>query len=259
MSNDASITLEITGPVAHLHISNPGKRNAFTWAMYDQLEQHALRLRAEPGVRVVVLRGNAQDGFAAGTEIDQFAQFTTARAGIDYERRTGEILRSLLEIPAPTIAAIEGAAAGAGLAVAASCDLVVAESNARFGAPIARTLGNCLPVAVVHRLRSRLGPAETMRMLLTAELIPAPTLAASGFVAAVTEPGALDSVLEPLVTRIAQLAPLTIRALKELNHRLDDVPLPDDSDLLELCYGSADFREGVQAFTEHRHPEWKGV
>jgi len=255
---DASITLDIRGHVARIGISNPGKRNAFTWAMYDQLEQIAVRLHDEPGVRVVVLRGNREDGFAAGTDIGQFADFADGAAGVRYERRVAQVLDALTRIPAPTIAAVERTAVGAGLAVAACCDLVVAESDARFGAPIARTLGNCLPIAVVHRLRARMGAAATASTLLTAELVTAQRLAGSGFVHALAESGELDAVLEPLVERIGSLAPLTLRALKEMNRRLDEVELPDDTALLELCYGSADFREGVRAFGERRRPEWKG-
>jgi enoyl-CoA hydratase/carnithine racemase len=255
---DASVTLDLAGPVARVRISNPGKRNAFTWGMYDQLEQIALRLRDEPGVRVVVLRGDREDGFAAGTDIGQFGDFADGAAGVRYERRVARVLGALTRVPAPTIAAVERTAVGAGLAVAACCDLVVAERDARFGAPIARTLGNCLPIAVVHRLRSGMGAAAARSMLLSAQLVTADRLTGSGFVHALADSGGLDAVLEPLIERIRRLAPLTLRVLKEMNRRLEDIELPDDTALLELCYGSADFREGVRAFGERRRPEWKG-
>ena len=255
----ASVTLRIDGAVAHVRISNPGRRNAFTWSMYDELEQIAGRLRAENDVRVVVLRGDREDGFAAGTDIAQFRDFADGAAGVDYERRVARVLQAILDIPVPTVAAVERTAVGAGLAVAACCDIVVAEEDARFGAPIARTLGNCLPIAVVQRLRGRLGQAAATGMLFTAALVPAQQLTASGFVHETAAPGELDGVVDALVTRILRSAPLTLRALKEMNRRLDRAaPAPDDTDLLELCYGSADFREGVRAFTEHRYPEWKG-
>jgi enoyl-CoA hydratase/carnithine racemase len=96
-------------------------------------------------------------------------------------------------------------------------------------------------------------------MLLTAALVPAQQLISSGFVHETAAAGELDAVLDTLIRRILRSAPLTLRALKEMNRRLDaTVDLPDDTDLLELCYGSADFREGVGAFTEHRYPNWKG-
>ena len=254
----ASVTVAFNGPVAEVRISNPGRRNAFTWSMYDELEQIAGGLKGRPGLRVVVLRGDREDGFAAGTDISQFGDFADAAAGVDYERRVGRVLQAILDIDVPTVAAVERTAVGAGLAVAACCDIVVAEEDARFGAPIARTLGNCLPITVVQRLRNRVGPAA-VGMLLTAALVPAQQLISSGFVHETAAAGELDAVLDTLIRRILRSAPLTLRALKEMNRRLDaTVDLPDDTDLLELCYGSADFREGVGAFTEHRYPNWKG-
>lgn len=254
----ASIGLEISGRIAHIRISNPGKRNAFTWAMYDQLERAAVRLQTEPGVRVVVIRGDAVEGFAAGTEIDQFLEFSAGEQGVEYERRVASVLAALRAIPVPTVAAVEKTAVGAGLAVAACCDLVVAEADARFGVPIARTLGNVLPIAVVHRLRARLGASAAMNLLLTARLATAADLASTGFIAAIAEPGELDDMLAEFVGRLEVLAPLTLRTLAEMDRLLDDVALPDDSELLARCYGSSDFREGVRAFTEHRSPDWKG-
>ncbi|MFC4245396.1 enoyl-CoA hydratase [Gryllotalpicola reticulitermitis] len=256
--SEASVTVESSGPIAHVRITNPGKRNAFTWRMYDQLEQIALTVADDPTVRVVVLRGSPEDGFAAGTDITQFDGFDGS-AGIDYERRVGKVLAALAAIPVPTIAAVERTAVGAGLAVAAYCDLIIAEPRAKFGAPIARTLGNTLPAGVVNRLRIRIGAAATLNLLLTASLTPAENLVASGFVYALAGSEGIEVTAAALAEQVAALAPLTLRAIKELNRRLDSSSLPDDTDLLELCYGSADFREGVRAFVEHRRPEWTGT
>jgi enoyl-CoA hydratase/carnithine racemase len=149
--------VRVDDAVAHVRISNPGRRNAFTWSMYDELERIADGLHEERALRAVVFRGDREDGFAAGTDIAQFRDFADGAAGVAYERRVARVLQAVLDIPVPTVAAVEGTAVGAGLAVAACCDLVVAEEDARFGAPIARTLGNCLPIAVLRRLGGRLG------------------------------------------------------------------------------------------------------
>jgi enoyl-CoA hydratase len=228
--------------------------------MYEQLERIATHLAADRTLLAVVFQGDPQNGFAAGTDIGQFTKYTTGADGVAYERRVGAVLAAVDAIPALTVAVVERAAVGAGLAVAASCDLVIAERGARFGAPIARTLGNCLPIGVVHRLRSRLGAARTATMLLTAALVPAEDLVASGFVSALAEPGGLATEVDRFVERVATLAPLTVRSLKQIGRRLDaTVPLPDDEDLLDRCYGSSDFREGVAAFLDKRKPEWTGT
>jgi enoyl-CoA hydratase len=255
----ASVALKITGAIARIRISNPGKRNAFTWDMYDQLESACSTISADPAVRVAVLHGDAEGGFAAGTDIRQFTDFTTAENGIRYEARVAAVLQAVTAVPVPTIAMIQRDAVGAGLAVAAMCDIIVAERGSRFGAPIARTLGNCLPIAVIDRLRSRLGVSFAMSMLLTARLVDAEELTRTGFVSRVVEPAELESEVERMAERISAAAPLTIKALKEMNRRLDQASaLPDGEDLLALCYGSEDFHEGVAAFVDHRRPEWSG-
>jgi enoyl-CoA hydratase/carnithine racemase len=254
-----SISVIRDGPIARVTILNRGKRNAFTWEMYDQLLQIATDLREAEGLRAVVIRGNPEDGFAAGTDIRQFLTFNTGADGVAYERRIAKVLEAVRAIPVPTIAAVERAAVGAGLALAVMCDIILAEPTAQFGAPIARTVGNCLPVAIVARLRSRLGVNRTTALLMTAALVPAEELVASGFVTTVTEPQGMDEAIEAILKRITTAAPLTLKTLKEMNRRLDDAsPLPDDGDLLETCYGSADFREGTRAFLEQRRANWSG-
>ncbi|OEV06180.1 hypothetical protein AN219_35390 [Streptomyces nanshensis] len=251
------------GSVARLVLSNPARRNALTLSMYDQLHQACEEIDAAPHLRVTVLRGAGGEAFAAGTDIGEFRDFTGAD-GVDYERRVGRAVERLAALRMPVIAAVEGPAVGGGLALAASCDIVVCTPGAVFGAPIARTLGNCLAPAVVARLYACLGRARTLRALLTAELIGAQEAYEAGFVGHVASQaddgtGGLDDHVARLTARIAACAPLTLAALKEADRRVlaGSVPGPAD-DLYELCYGSRDFREGVSAFLGKRAPEWQG-
>jgi enoyl-CoA hydratase/carnithine racemase len=245
--------------VAWITLSNPGKRNSFTWRMYDQLGAIADDLAVRDDLLAVVLRGDPDDGFAAGTDIRQFSSFTSGEDGVQYERRVATVVQKLLSIPVPTIALVEGAAVGAGLVVVLCCDIVVAERGARFGAPIARTLGNCLPAAVIARLSSRVGVSMAAGMLLAAALVEAEALTASGFVFQLVEPGDLPSAAESLLRRIRSSAPLTLRSVKQLLRRVEDsAPVVHDEDLLALCYGSSDFHEGVLAFLTDRRPHWTG-
>jgi enoyl-CoA hydratase len=256
--SEAEVLFRVEDAVGWVTFSNPGKRNSLTWSMYDGLSRILDELEGRPELRVLVLRGTPEDGFAAGTDIRQFVDFRSGEQGLEYEKRVGEVIAKLAGVKIPVVALVEGAAVGAGLALAVCCDLVVAERGARFGAPIARTLGNCLPASVVSRLRSRIGAPRADSMLLSAALIPAEELTGSGFVSQLVEPGGLSDAADRLVRRIAQSAPLTLKALKETGRRLDAVPLPDTDDLLRECYGSEDFREGVRAFLEQRRADWKG-
>jgi enoyl-CoA hydratase/carnithine racemase len=237
-------------------LTNPRRRNALTWHMYDRLLDVCDEVEADETLRVVVLRG-AGDAFAAGTDIRQFVDFRGGADGVAYERRIARVLSRLLGLRVPLVGVVTGPAVGAGLALAAVCDVLVATPEATFGVPIARTLGNCIPAAVVARLQRRLGAAPTMAMLLTARSIPASDAATAGFVSAVVPGPDLDDEVRDLVRRITAAAPLTLAALKEIDRRLA-APDVADEDLLQRCYGSADFREGVSAFLEHRRPHWEG-
>jgi enoyl-CoA hydratase/carnithine racemase len=157
--------------------------------MYDQLS--AALDEIDPEVRVVVLRG-AGGHFVAGTDITQFAEFK-GRDGVAYERRIESIVSRLEKLPIPTLAVVEGNAAGAGLVIALACDLRICSSNARFSVPIARTLGNTLTLRNHARLVAHLGPARTKALLMTAASLGGDEARAAGFVLVVVAADALDA------------------------------------------------------------------
>jgi enoyl-CoA hydratase/carnithine racemase len=157
-----------------------------------------------------------------------------------------------------TIAAIEGVAMGAGLVLAGVCDLRLCTPNARFGVPIARTLGNALSIANCARLVAAIGAARTTAMLLTASAMSADDARTSGFVVDVVPREELDKKLDDLCAHVASNAPVTLRVTKEALRRITRASVVDGDDLLRRAYGSRDFHEGVSAFLEKRSPRWEG-
>ena len=257
-TGQGSVSITATGDVARVVLSNHGKLNAFTWKMYDELAALPAYLEAHEAIRAVVFQGEGE-AFAAGTDINQFKDFLSGEQGLEYENRVGTILDALSGIRVPTIAVVNGPAVGAGLAVAATCDVVIATPSAFFGAPIARKLGNCLPPPVIMRLQARLGINRTMAMLLTSTMISAQEAQTAGFVHRIVDQDVLDQEVTRILNRIITSAPLTLASLKEISRRIEERALQIDADdLLSLCYGSDDFHEGVTAFTEHRPAAWKG-
>lgn len=256
--DEGTVVVHKDGRVLRATLSNPGRRNAITWSMYDQLARLQELVEADGDVRLVVLQGEGQ-AFAAGTDVSQFVDFRSGADGVAYERRVSTVIDALLDIRVPVVGVVDGPAVGAGLAIASVCDVVVATDEAVFGVPIARTLGNCIPPRVVARLQRQLGPARAMAMLFTARFVNAHDAAAAGFVHTVVPRNDLDATVEKLVTTLVAGAPLTLAALKEIDRRLErEATAVDAEDLLERCYGSTDFAEGVAAFLDHRRPQWKG-
>ncbi|HEX4224779.1 MAG TPA: enoyl-CoA hydratase [Pseudonocardiaceae bacterium] len=256
VSDTAEFLVNANGGVLTVVFNRPAQRNAMTWAMYEGLVAACERADADPAIRTLVLRGAGGAAFVAGTDIAQFAAFRSGQDAVDYERKTTAILTRLAEVRVPTVAVIDGFCVGAGLAIASACDLRISRPGARFGVPIARTVGNCLSAATMALIAGRLGPARTMDLLLTARLATAEELAPTGFLAEITEE--LDGALARLVGRLAGHAPLTMWATKAALLRLREAVRVEDADIIERVYGSADFRAGVAAFGAKQTPEWTG-
>jgi enoyl-CoA hydratase/carnithine racemase len=223
--------------------------------MYDALVDACEAVDGTPGLRVLVIRG-AEESFAAGTDIAQFREFRSSADGVAYERRMDAVFDRLERVTRPTIAAVDGPAVGGGCAIALSCDLRLCSPRARFGVPIARTLGNCLSMANVARLVDCVGTARARDLLLTGRLVDAGEAAALGIATRIIEAD-FDREVRLLALQLAEQAPSTILATKQLLVRLRDhrCPPPAD-DIMEACYRSEAFKEGVAAFLEKRKPRW---
>ena len=253
---------EVDGPLAILTFNRPEARNAMTWDMYQALVDACDRVDADPNVRVFILRGAGGKAFVAGTDISQFQNFRDREDGLKYEERLDHVLDRLERVTKPTIAQVQGVAAGGGCAIALTCDLRVAAPEATFGIPIARTLGNCLSGATYSRLVDLLGPGTVKDLLFTGRFVGAAEAHAIGLVNRIVPALDIERAVRALALEIASNAPLTIRATKEMIRRIlaaRRLHAGDDRDLVEMCYTSADFREGVDAFLAKRPPRWTGI
>jgi enoyl-CoA hydratase/carnithine racemase len=244
--------------IAHLTFDRPAARNAMTWSMYEELADGLRRIEADETVRVAVLRGAGGKAFVAGTDIEQFTTFTSGEDGVAYEHRIDGFVDALARLRVPTVAAVEGWAVGGGLAIANACDIRIATKGARFGVPIARTLGNCLSPANLRRLSATLGVAMVKRMLLLAEMPTAELLEPLGYLAAVVEPEALDETVAAICETLRGHAPVTMRVTRALLLQLETDSKPDGTELIRECYGSNDFAAGVRAFLAKDKPSWIG-
>ncbi len=112
----------------------------------------ARRSTPDKNIRVAILRGTGGKAFISGTDISQFKAFASGEDGLAYEAKIDHFVETVERLRVPSIAAVEGYAVGGGLAIANACDIRIATPGARFGVPIARTLGNCLSAANIRKL-----------------------------------------------------------------------------------------------------------
>lgn len=236
-----------------LTIDRPGRRNALDLATQRELKAAFEAFEADPLARVLVLTGTGTESFSAGADLVELA------SGVPADPEAFPVLGSNVEVTKPVIAAVNGAAYGAGFMLAQQCDLCVASRSALFaitearwgrGAPYAATLPRLIP------------PRVAMELLLTAEPLTADRAHQIGLVNRVVAPEELLDCALQLARTIAANAPLSVRAGKALvRHAVesdrDELRAAAD-DLYRVVYESPDALEGPRAFREKRPPQWTG-
>jgi enoyl-CoA hydratase/carnithine racemase len=207
-------------------------------------------------VRVLIIRGS--DGvFSAGTDIAHFQRFDSGDSGVVYEQGLEALMDRLERLPQATIAEVDGVAAGGGCMIAVACDLRICSDRARLGVPVARTLGNCLSIGNLARLVDVVGPTVSRAMLMTGRMLDAEEAHAVGLATFVVPHGQLPHEVWRAATDLSTRARSTIIATKAVMLQLRDhrrPPAGSDDDIVRACYGSAEFKEGVDAFLSGRKP-----
>ena len=255
---EEDLLYEVRDGIGLVSFNRPAAHNALTFEMYDRLADICGEVRLGGAVKAIIITGAGGRAFAAGTDISLFRNFSTAQQGVDYEARMERMFAKLEKCPVPTIAAIAGICTGGAAVIAAACDLRLATRQLKYGFPIARTLANCLSAANIARVALLTGVGRAVDLLLTTRLIGAEEAMAIGLVNELFDtPEALMERARALGAQIATQAPLTMMAGKEVVRRMRaNFGAIDDRDLIELCYGSADFREGLRAFLAKRAPKF---
>ena len=253
------LQLEQRGRIAWLTFNRPDARNAMTFEMYEGLHDICERVDEDRNVRVLVLRGAGDKAFVSGTDIRQFLEFKTRDDALGYEARITRVLGRLHAMTKPTLAMVQGDAVGGGMFMSLACDLRIVAEHARFGAPVARTLGNFAAPFSLGLLAAAVGAVRAREIVLTARLVGAADAKAIGLVDEVHPAAALRGRVKELAAHIAELAPLTLAATKEAVRRMIAATSPGSlEDLLLMCYMSEDFKEGARAFLEKRKANWQG-
>ena len=257
---DAEILYEVQGTTGIVTFNRPQALNALTFPMYDRLGEICATVPEDGSVRAIIITGSGGRSFGAGTDISLFRDFKSAEDGLGYEARMEAMFAKMERCPVPTIAAIPGVCTGGAAVIAAACDLRLSTRKLKFGFPIARTLANCLSAANIARVALLTGVGRAVDMLMTTRLIEADEALAIGLVNELFDSNEeLMARAHALAAQIATQAPLTMRAGKEIVRRMrEKMSDVEDKDMIEMCYGSADFREGLDAFLAKRPPKFTG-
>jgi enoyl-CoA hydratase len=253
------ILKEQVGRVVILTINRPDKLNALNQQVRDEVLEHLDELEIDESVGVVILTGAGDKSFIAGADIGEFE----GRSPFDqrHSMRQPRIFDAMSSYPKPVIAMINGFCLGGGSELAASCDIRVASEKARFGQPEIN-LGLIPGGGGTQRLPRLIGPGQTMRLVLSGDMIPAPEAKEIGLVEMVVPHDELREKTLELATKIASKSPLTLKVAKEAVRASQRLPVEEgilyERDLFCLCFSTEDKAEGVEAFLEKRAAEWKG-
>lgn len=247
------------GAVATLRLNRPDKMNALNLDMWRQLADVLAAIAADADVRCVVLEG-AGGHFASGADLAEFAAArATPQAAEAYGASMLRALWGLRDLPQPTIAASAGNCLGAGLELAAMCDLRIAAADARFGVPIQR-VGIAMPYPELAALTQLLGPATMLEILLEGRINDAAWARERGLVTRIAAPDALAAEVAASATRIVAGSPASHRHHKKFIRRSLDPRPVSPAELAESydAVDSADYREGIAAFLAKRKPVFTG-
>ncbi|MGA3371935.1 MAG: enoyl-CoA hydratase-related protein [Terracidiphilus sp.] len=261
MARFQSILTQSANGVKTITLNRPEKRNALSPVLIAELTE-ALREAETCGCGVVILTG-AGSAFCAGLDMEHLATMNALTP--QEHRRDSEnmarVLRALYDFPKPVIAAVNGPAIAGGMVLATIPDLTLATPESKFGLNEVRV--GFVPAIAASFLLRQVGEKRTRELLLTGRLLKAQEALESGLVTQIVAVEELMQTAQALAQTLLQNSPHAMRAVKRLlarhaRRRLDE-EIEDAIEVNALQRSAEDFKEGVEAFLQHRRPDWPSL
>ena len=244
--------------IATLILDRPRSRNALSSTAMAALQAEIDSIAGDPSVRVLVIGANGP-AFCAGHDMRELRGNPTPEAYEALFAQSGKLMLSLIRLPKPVIARVQGTATAAGCQLVATCDLAVASRDAKFATPgVGIGLFCSTPMVAISRNVPR---KRMMEMLLTGDPVDAETAADYGLVNSVVAPWELEAETDRLARRIAEKSALTIAIGKEAFYKQVEAGFDEAyrtaSEAMTRNMLARDAEEGIDAFLEKREPRWE--
>ena len=258
LANETPVLRSDEDGVATLVLNRPRSRNALSSFAMAALQEEIDSIAADPAVRVLVIGANGP-AFCAGHDMRELRANPAREAVEALFAQSGRLMLSLIRLPKPVIARVQGTATAAGCQLVATCDLAVASRDARFATPgVEIGLFCSTPMVAIGRNVPR---KRMMEMLLTGDAIDAETAADYGLVNRVVAPEELEAETDRLARRIAEKSALAIAIGKEAFYRQVEAGFEEAyrtaSEAMTRNMLARDAEEGIDAFLEKREPRWE--
>lgn len=253
-----NVIFEKEPPLATLTINRPDVRNALNQETCREIQEVLKEVSEDDDVRVLIITGAGEKAFIAGADVKALRDRSMSKT-LDNEFQY--LLRDLETLNKPVIAAINGFALGGGCEVALACDIRIASENAKFGQPEIN-LGIMPGAGGTQRLARLVGVGMAKELIFTGRIIDPPEALQIGLINRIVPPDELMDTVKEMADGMGQKSPFTLGVAKQVINSALDSDITTGLTIERLgqtaIFGSADRKEGIEAFLEKRKPHFKG-